>query len=104
VCFHFLNGGNRGILSHSLGEEHPDIAATLNNLGVLYQDQAKYSKANPFFKKAIEIMEKAFGKDSPLIVLDLTNYADFLQKTNKNREATKMRIRAKAIQDKQKSK
>ena len=87
-----------------MGKNHPDLAATLNNLGLLYKDQAKYYKAKPLFKKAIEIKEKAFGKESPLIVLDLTNYADFLQNTHKNREATKMRIRAKAIQDKQKSK
>ncbi|CAG0961345.1 hypothetical protein METP3_00846 [Methanosarcinales archaeon] len=87
-----------------IGEDHPDFATTLSNLGGLYQHQGKYSKAKPLFEKAIEIKEKAFGKESPLIILSLDNYADFLKITNKNREATKMRIRAKAIQDKQKSK
>lgn len=56
------------------------------------------------FRKAIEIMEKSFGKESPLMVRHLTIYADFLQKTNKNREATITKNRAKSIQDKQEPK
>jgi tetratricopeptide (TPR) repeat protein len=87
-----------------LGEDHPDLAKTLYNLGLLYYNQTKYSKAKPLFKKAIDIMEKSFGKESPLLIIHLTNYANFLQKTHKNREATKMKNRVKAIQDKQKSK
>jgi len=82
------------------GEDHPDLATTLYNLGLLYYNQNKYSKAKPLLKKAIDIMEKSFGKESPLIVLHLTNYADFLQKTHKNREATIMKNRVKAIQEK----
>lgn len=30
-----------------LGKEHPDVAQSLNNLALLYQDQGNYSQAEP---------------------------------------------------------
>jgi hypothetical protein len=37
------------------GEKHLDYAASLNNLGILYERQANYAKAEPLLRKALEI-------------------------------------------------
>lgn len=41
-----------------LGESHPAVAATLNNLAVLYGKRGKYKDAEPLCKRALEIREK----------------------------------------------
>ena len=45
----------------ALGPDHPNVAIDLNNLGVLYDAQGKYSEAEPLFKRALAIDEKALG-------------------------------------------
>lgn len=45
-----------------LGENHPAVAATLNNLAVLYGKRGKYKDAEPLCKRALEIREKVFLK------------------------------------------
>jgi Tetratricopeptide repeat len=35
------------IYEAKLGPEHPDVATSLNNLALLYQDMAQYAKAEP---------------------------------------------------------
>ena len=39
----------------TLGENHPAVAATLNNLAVLYGKRGKYKDAEPLCKRALEI-------------------------------------------------
>ena len=38
-------------------ENHPDVAQTLNNLGLVYQDQGKYGEAEGLLKRALVIRE-----------------------------------------------
>ena len=37
-----------------LGEEHPDVATSLNNLAGLYASQGRYSEAEPLYEQALE--------------------------------------------------
>ena len=37
-----------------LGREHPDTLTSVNNLGVLYHSQGRYSEAEPLLKRALE--------------------------------------------------
>ncbi len=46
------------IREKTLGEGHPAVAATLNNLAVLYGKRGKYKEAEPLCKRALEIREK----------------------------------------------
>lgn len=46
------------IREKSLGESHPAVAATLNNLAVLYGKRGKYKDAEPLCKRALEIRQK----------------------------------------------
>ena len=47
------------------GPDHPDTAASLNNLALLYYNQAKYDLAEPLYERALAICEKVLGPDHP---------------------------------------
>ena len=55
------------------------------------------AEAEPLFKRALAIVEKALGPQHPDVVTSLENYAALLRKTERTTEATKMEARAKAI-------
>ena len=48
-----------------LGEEHPDVAQSLNNLAGLYRNQGRYSEAEPLYQEAIIIATKTLGENHP---------------------------------------
>ena len=45
------------------GREHADVAASINNLAVLYENQVRYPKAEVYYRTALDIREKALGGD-----------------------------------------
>ena len=47
----------------------------LNNLAALYDDQGRYAEAEPLYKRALAIDEKALGPDHPDVALSLNNLA-----------------------------
>jgi tetratricopeptide (TPR) repeat protein len=51
------------IREKTLGTDHPDVATSLNNLALLYSTTGKYSEAEPLYKRALEISEKALGNE-----------------------------------------
>ncbi|WP_146034064.1 tetratricopeptide repeat protein, partial [Nostoc cycadae] len=38
-----------------LGEEHPSVANSLNNLALLYNSQGRYSEAEPLYIQALAL-------------------------------------------------
>ena len=48
-----------------LGENHPDVATSLNNLAVLYDSQGRYEEAEPHYLQALSIAEVSLGKYHP---------------------------------------
>ena len=63
----------------TIGEEHPEYAILLNNLATLLQETGKPEDARETFAKAVEIGEKALGKDHPLQMQRVQNYARLLR-------------------------
>lgn len=60
---------------HFIGEEHPDVAKTLNALGVLYAEQKAYEEAKSSFKRALAMYRKyGVGENDP----DLLNTRESL--------------------------
>ncbi|CAN0327622.1 unnamed protein product, partial [Ectocarpus sp. 8 AP-2014] len=51
------------ILAATVGEEHPNYAATLNNRAELLKAQGKFAEAQPLFERALAINEIALGVD-----------------------------------------
>jgi CHAT domain-containing protein/Tfp pilus assembly protein PilF len=69
-----------------LGENHPDVAISLNNLASLYADVGNYSYVEPLFQRSLTIVEQTLGSDHPdvatalnnlaLLYVDMGNYSD----------------------------
>ncbi|PKU31225.1 kinesin light chain 4 isoform x1 [Limosa lapponica baueri] len=75
----------------------PSVAATLNNLAVLYGKRGKYKEAEPLCKRALEIREKVLGKDHPDVAKQLNNLALLCQNQGKYDEVEYYYCRALEI-------
>ncbi len=51
-------------LEQELGPEHPDLAVALHNLARIVAHQQRYDEELALFRRALELRERAFGKDS----------------------------------------
>ncbi|NEO93733.1 MAG: tetratricopeptide repeat protein, partial [Moorea sp. SIO3G5] len=58
-----------------LGENHLDVAASLNNLAALYCDQGRYNLAKPLCVKALEMRKQLLGENHPDVASSLNNLA-----------------------------
>merc|ERR1711937_1003590 len=82
-----------------LGEEHPDVAASLNNLANLLQRMGKLQEAEPLYKESLAIFKKVLWSEHPLVVMSLFNVAMLLQAMGKLQEALSMMQEALASWD-----
>jgi tetratricopeptide (TPR) repeat protein len=64
-----------------LGDNHPDVAISLNNLAALYRHTRRYRKAKPLFEQALKICEQTLGVSHPTTMTVRANYASFLKET-----------------------
>jgi len=90
-----------GIREKTLGLDHPAVAATLNNLAVLYGKRGKYKEAEPLCKRALEIREKVLGKEHPDVAKQLNNLALLCQNQGKYEEVEQYYQRALVIYESQ---
>jgi len=58
-----------------LGPEHPDVAESLSNLAILYNQQGDYDKAQPLYERALTIWERVQGPNSSDVAHTLTDLA-----------------------------
>ncbi|MDB9529788.1 tetratricopeptide repeat protein [Oscillatoria sp. CS-180] len=58
-----------------LGESHPDVAMSLNNLAGLYESQGRYSEAEPLYKEALELRKQLLGEEHLDIATSLNDLA-----------------------------
>jgi tetratricopeptide (TPR) repeat protein len=63
------------IRAELLGENHPDYAISLNNLGRLYQSMGDYAKAEPLYRSALMIRKQTLGENHPDYSNSLNNLA-----------------------------
>jgi tetratricopeptide (TPR) repeat protein len=73
------------------------VAVSLNNLAKLYYAQGQYAQAEPLYRRALAIREKALGPEHPSVATTLANYAALLRKLDRTAEAETKEARAKAI-------
>jgi hypothetical protein len=48
-----------------LGDEHPNVATSLNNLALLYAHQEHFEKAVPLLEQAVQILRQLLGEEHP---------------------------------------
>ena len=53
------------IFEKSLGPEDPLVAVAVENIGLLYFAQRRYSEAEPLILRSIDLHEKILGADHP---------------------------------------
>ncbi|MDA9526734.1 hypothetical protein XI06_41880 [Bradyrhizobium sp. CCBAU 11434] len=77
-----------------------DLAAALNNLAQIYADQGHDDQAEPIYKRAIALMEKATGLDGVEIAPVLNNLAALDQRQGRFADAEPLFKRALAVREK----
>lgn len=79
-----------------LGEQHSDTVASLNNLGLVLKDQAKFIEAERYYQQALEINLAEGGEHSARTVASLTDIAFLLKDRGEPAQAQRYFERALA--------
>ncbi|MBW4426848.1 MAG: tetratricopeptide repeat protein [Nostoc desertorum CM1-VF14] len=83
-----------------LGEEHPDVAQSLNNLAELYYFQGRYSEAEPLYIQALALRRKLLGEEHSDVATSLDNLAALYYSQGRSSEAEPLYIQALALRRK----
>ncbi|MCH9020758.1 MAG: CHAT domain-containing protein, partial [Proteobacteria bacterium] len=78
----------------------PDVAGSLNNLAELYRAQGRYEAAEPLYKRALAVREKALGPDHPDVATSLNNLAGLYRLQGRYEAAEPLYMRSLAIKEK----
>ena len=76
------------------------MAVVLNNLAQLYRLQNRLEEAEPLYRKALSIWEKALGPDHPDVARGLRNLGSCFVQEGKQRGALELFQRSAAIFEK----
>ena len=79
------------------GPDHPDVAASLNNLALILRDLGQPGEARPLLERALAIDEAVYGPDHPEVATDLDNLAMILEDLGQPGTAQQLQERAQAI-------
>ena len=85
------------IEERSLGGNHPAVAASLNNLALLYVKEGRYADVQPLYQRALAIRETAFGPDHPDVASSLNNLASLYRIQGSYADAEPLYQRALSI-------
>jgi hypothetical protein len=70
----------------SLGPRHPDLANTLNNLGIVCEITGKPDDAEQYFRRAVSIARTSLAPDHPFVTTSQKNLRDFCEARGKRVE------------------
>jgi len=77
-----------------LGENHPDVAASLNNLAALYRSQGRYEEAEPLYLQALELRKRLLGENHPDVATSLNDLAVLYKSQGRYEEAEPLCLQA----------
>ncbi len=83
--------------AEKLGTFDPKVAISCVNLANCLRQQGRYPDAEPLYKQAMVVNDKAFGPLHKELIPVLDNYAKMLRAAGRTGEADKMEQKAKAI-------
>jgi tetratricopeptide (TPR) repeat protein len=78
------------------------LAAKLNDQAELFKEAGRYADAEPLYKRALAIWEKALGPDHPDVAQSLNNLADLYSAQGRYADAEPLYKRALASTPEQK--
>ncbi len=85
------------IRQEHLGEAHPEVASSLNNLAILYTNQGRFQEAEPLYRQALEILEESEGVDPLDVAATADNLGVNYQKQQRYEESVRFCRRALEI-------
>ncbi len=80
-----------------LGEKHPSVVTSLNNLALLYWNQGRYQQAETFFLQALEMNKQLLGPQHPDVATSLNNLAALYESQGRYSEAEPFYLQALEI-------
>jgi tetratricopeptide (TPR) repeat protein len=89
-----------GLLGQLKLVNSPDVAASLNEIAILYYRQGRYSEAEPLHVRSLEIRERQLGADHPDVATSLNNLAVLYDSQGRYSEAEPLRLRCLEIERK----
>ena len=89
------------IRERALGPDHPDTAASLNNLALLLKAKGNYAEAEPLYRRALGINEKKIGPDNLGTATSLNNLGGLLEDKGDYTGAEPLYRRALSIAEKE---
>jgi len=69
-----------------LGSKHPNVAVSLNNLGLLYASLGEYYKAEKLYLRALDILQTHLGSDHPHVEATIGNLETLYELIEDQRE------------------
>ncbi|KAB0240252.1 toll/interleukin-1 receptor domain-containing protein [Microcystis aeruginosa EAWAG127a] len=84
----------REVTRRRLGEEHPDVATSLNNLAALYNFEGRYKEAEPLHLKALDLRKRLLGDNDPHVATSLNNLAALYRSQGRYTEAEALFLQA----------
>jgi tetratricopeptide (TPR) repeat protein len=82
-----------------LGTEHPDTAASYNNIGCTYNSMGDYPKALEYHLKALAIRERVFGTEHPETAVSYINIGDTYDSMGNYPKALEFYLKTLAIHE-----
>jgi tetratricopeptide (TPR) repeat protein len=76
------------------GDNHPNVATSLNNLAYLYSSQGRYEQAEPLFLQALELSKRLLGDNHSHVATSLNNLALFYSAQGRYKQAEPLFLQA----------
>ena len=86
--------GCLAVVRSLLGESHPSVAASLNNLAELYRAQGRYEAAEPLLLQALQLRRSLLGESHPDVATSLNNLAELYRAQGRYEAAEPLYLQA----------
>lgn len=90
-----------GYLSHLRASDSPELADSLERLGLLYYKQGRYLEAEPLLQKVLDLRQRLFGADHSDVATSLNNLAELYRLQSRYSEAEPLYLRSLEIMKQQ---
>ncbi|KAK4164715.1 phosphorylase superfamily [Cladorrhinum sp. PSN259] len=83
-----------------LGREHRSTLDSMNNLGLVLQNQGKYEEGEQIHRQALKLKEEVLGREHPSTLDSIDNLGIMLRRQGKYKEAEQMHRQALSLYEK----
>lgn len=77
-----------------LGENHTDVSASYNNIGIVYDSNGEYDKALEYYFKALQTDKEIFGDKHPYVAASFDNIGIVYEKKGEHNKALEYGFKA----------